>query len=100
MPGLRALAKLPPVDRFAREQDAIANINTRELALLGRKLYAALDKRPGKIDRSTRDLARPVRTHALAAQNDRRPVRWQLFLHPPDELPQTRSRPASAWSRS
>jgi len=75
---------------FAREQDAIANINTRELALLGRKLYAALDKRPGKIDRVNPGISRDLseRTLWLRKLTDA-PARWQLFLHPPEELPQT-----------
>jgi len=74
---------------FAREQDAVANLDTRELALLGRKLYAALDKRPGKIDRVNPGISRDLseRTLWLRRGNDE-PVRWQLFLHPPDDLPQ------------
>jgi adenylate cyclase class 1 len=74
---------------FAREQDAVANLDTRELALLGRKLYAALDKRPGKIDRVNPGISRDLseRTLWLRRSNDE-PVRWQLFLHPPEELPQ------------
>jgi adenylate cyclase class 1 len=75
---------------FAREQDAVADLDTRDLALLGRKLYAALDKRPGKIDRVNPGISRDLseRTLWLRRQNDR-PVRWQLFLQPPEELPQT-----------
>jgi len=75
---------------FAREQDAIANLDTRDLALLGRKLYAALDKRPGKIDQVNPGISRDLseRTLWLRRMNDQ-PVRWQLFLHPPEELPQT-----------
>ncbi|MBT8428762.1 MAG: class I adenylate cyclase, partial [Gammaproteobacteria bacterium] len=75
---------------FAREQDAVADLDTRDLALLGRKLYAALDKRPGKIDRVNPGISRDLseRTLWLRRQNDQ-PVRWQLFLQPPEELPQT-----------
>lgn len=75
---------------FAREQDAVAHLDTRDLALLGRKLYAALDKRPGKIDRVNPGISRDLseRTLWLRRVNDL-PVRWQLFLHPPDELPHT-----------
>ncbi len=74
---------------FAREQDAAADLDTRELALLGRKLYAALDKRPGKIDRVNPGISRDLseRTLWLRRSNDE-PVRWQLFLHPPEDLPQ------------
>jgi len=75
---------------FAREQNAIANIDTRDLALLGRKLYAALDKRPGKIDRVNPGISRDLseRTLWLRRQNNQ-PVRWQIFLHPPEDLPHT-----------
>ena len=75
---------------FAREQDAVADLDTRELALLGRKLYAALDKRPGKIDRVNPGISRDLseRTLWLKRLHDE-PVRWQLFLHPPDRLPHT-----------
>lgn len=75
---------------FAREQDAIADLDTRELALLGRKLYAALDKRPGKIDRVNPGISRDLSERTLWLKRiDDTPVRWQLFLHPPDELPAT-----------
>jgi len=72
---------------FAREQNAAASLDTRDLALLGRKLYAALDKRPGKIDRVNPGISRDLseRTLWLRRMHDR-PVRWQFFLNPPDEL--------------
>ena len=78
---------------FAREQDATANLDTRELALLGRKLYAALDKRPGKVDRVNPGISRDLseRTLWLKRTADQ-PPRWQLFMHPPDQLPSTPTR--------
>jgi len=74
---------------FAREQGAMAPSDTRELALLGRKLYAALDKRPGKIDRVNPGISRDLseRTLWIRRVNDR-PVRWQLFVQPPESMPQ------------
>ena len=74
---------------FAREQGAMAPLDTRELALLGRKLYAALDKRPGKIDRVNPGISRDLseRTLWIRRVNDR-PVRWQLFVRPPESMPQ------------
>ncbi|MCG6967968.1 MAG: class I adenylate cyclase [Chromatiaceae bacterium] len=75
---------------FAREQDAVANLDTRELALLGRKLYAALDKRPGKIERVNPGISRDLSERTLWLRRvDDEPVRWQLFLHPPEEMPHT-----------
>ncbi len=75
---------------FAREQNATANLDTRELALLGRKLYAALDKRPGKIDRVNPGISRDLSERTLWMQRIYdEPVRWQLFLQPPDQLHDT-----------
>jgi adenylate cyclase class 1 len=75
---------------FAREQDAVAHLDTRELSLLGRKLYAALDKRPGKVDRVNPGISRDLseRTLWLRRLADQ-PARWQLFLRPPGEMPNT-----------
>jgi adenylate cyclase class 1 len=75
---------------FAREQDAVASLNTRELALLGRKLYAALDKRPGKIDRVNPGISRDLSERTLwLKRSPDRPPRWQLHLHDPEEPPHT-----------
>jgi adenylate cyclase class 1 len=71
---------------FAREQDATASLDTRDLALLGRKLYAALDKRPGKIDRVNPGISRDLAERTLwLLRTDDRPARWQLFLNPPEQ---------------
>lgn len=78
---------------FAREQDAVANLDTRELALLGRKLYAALDKRPGKIDCVNPGISRDLSERKLWLKRlDDDPPRWQLFLHAPGDLPGTPSK--------
>lgn len=75
---------------FAREQNAAANLDARDLALLGRKLYAALDKRPGKIDRVNPGISRDLSERTLWLKRlDDQPVRWQLFLNPPQELSRT-----------
>ena len=72
---------------FARDQDEAAGIHTRELRLLGRKLYAALDKRPGKVDRVNPGISRDLSERTLWLRRvDDEPVRWQLFLQPPAEL--------------
>jgi adenylate cyclase class 1 len=78
---------------FAREQDAVGTLDTRELALLGRKLYAALDKRPGKIERVNPGISRDLSERTLWLRRvDGQPVRWQLFLEDPDEQPSTPTR--------
>jgi adenylate cyclase class 1 len=69
---------------FAREQDALATMNTRELALLGRKLYAAMDKRPGKIDRINPGISRDLTEKTLWIRRSiDAPTRWQLHLRLP-----------------
>ena len=75
---------------FAREQDATANLDTRELALLGRKLYAALDKRPGKVDRVNPGISRDLSERTLwLRRTEDDPPRWQLFLQPPEAIRNT-----------
>lgn len=75
---------------FAREQDAAGKLDTHELALLGRKLYAALDKRPGKVDRINPGISRDLSERTLWLRRiSGDPARWQLFLHPPEEMPNT-----------
>ncbi len=75
---------------FAREQNAAATLDTRDLALLGRKLYAALDKRPGKIDRVNPGISRDLSERTLWLRGtDEHPARWQLFLTPPGQSLQT-----------
>ncbi|MCB1792422.1 MAG: class I adenylate cyclase [Gammaproteobacteria bacterium] len=75
---------------FAREQDSMGGVDPRELALLGRKLYAALDKRPGKVDQVNPGISRDLseRTLWLKRLADE-PTRWQLYLHAPDLPPYT-----------
>ncbi|MFM1891403.1 MAG: hypothetical protein RLZ44_480, partial [Pseudomonadota bacterium] len=77
--GLRLLSE------FARAHAAYPGLDTRDLSLLGRKLYAAQERRPGKIDRVnpgiSQDLSEPalwlVRQPAGAEE------RWLLHLGPP-----------------
>ncbi len=75
---------------FARELDADAELNQQELALLGRKLHAALDKRPGKVDRINPGISRDLSERTLWLRKvPGNPARWQLFLHPPEDMPNT-----------
>ena len=70
---------------FARELATQATFDTRDLVLLGRKLYAVLDKRPGKIERVNPGISRDLSEKTLWLQrSDDVPTRWQLFLHAPD----------------
>ena len=72
---------------FARNNAATGGIDPLELNLLGRKLYAALERRPGKIDHInpgiSRDLHEPRLCFKLDNRNDRE--RWQLYRDDPDD---------------
>jgi adenylate cyclase, class 1 len=71
---------------FARELAAQEAFDTRDLVLLGRKLYAALDKRPGKIERVNPGISRDLSEKTLwLRRSDDVPARWQLFLEAPDK---------------
>ena len=77
--GLRLLSE------FARTHAASPGLDARELSLLGRKLYATLERRPGKIDRVnpgiSQDLTEPDLW--LVHQQDGDTERWLLYLAPP-----------------
>ena len=77
---------------FARSNAATGGIDPMELNVLGRKLYAALERRPGKIDMInpgvSKDLHEPRLCFKYEEKNDQ--VRWQLFRSDPvvDEFQQ------------
>ena len=70
---------------FARNNAATGGIDPLELNLLGRKLYAALERRPGKIDfinpGISKDLHEPRLCFRYDTRNDR--VKWQLYRDDP-----------------
>ncbi len=86
--GLRLLGD------FARTHAASPGLDARELSLLGRKLYATLERRPGKIDRVnpgiSPDLSEPLLwlVHETTANTER----WLLYRNPPGPT----ARPAKA----
>lgn len=68
---------------FAREYASTEAINPEEISLLGRKLYTALEKRPGKIDcinpGITRNLHEArISLHYARTQGDQ--YAWSLYL--------------------
>lgn len=68
---------------FARQHGGVGQINPKELKLLGRKLYATMEHRPGKIDGINPDISSDLTEPLLSLlQQD---GRWQLFLG--DRLP-------------
>jgi len=71
---------------FARNHAATGGIDPRELNLLGRKLYAALERRPGKIDFINPGISRDLSEQQLciAYEIKRDQIRWQLHRTEPD----------------
>lgn len=74
---------------FARQNGSDMSRNGRELSLLGRRLYAALERRPGKVELInpgiSRDLSESklwISRHASGGQGGH----WRLFREPPGVL--------------
>lgn len=66
---------------FARRHTGTRRLNLRELKLLGRRLYASLERRPGKIDRVNPGLSRDLSAEALwLEQGD---DSWRLWTRDP-----------------
>lgn len=74
---------------FARAKGSDMDRNGRELSLLGRRLYAALERRPGKVD-----LINPGISHNIAEEqlwvsrhaSGGQGAHWRLFREPPGAL--------------
>lgn len=74
---------------FARAKGSNMSRNGRELSLLGRRLYSALERRPGKVDRInpgiSRDLVEEqlwISRHASGLHGGH----WRLYRQPPGVL--------------
>ena len=88
---------------FARQSQAHVAINADELKVLGRKLYAAFERRAGKIDwinpGISPDLSEPWLSLVHSAGGPEAPVgAWTAYAQPPQEQP-LRSRQAIKKSR-
>ncbi|WP_043106808.1 class I adenylate cyclase [endosymbiont of unidentified scaly snail isolate Monju] len=70
---------------LARSQHATEQIDMQELALLGRKLFAALERRPGKIDRINPGISDDLREARIWLRHDAAQDTWQAYLAPPEE---------------
>ncbi|MGD2119170.1 MAG: class I adenylate cyclase [Chromatiales bacterium] len=71
---------------FARSNAATGGIDPRELNLLGRKLYAALERRPGKIDLINPGISRDLIEPRLCFRHDVRGEQqnWHLYRSDPE----------------
>ncbi len=72
---------------LARAQHASeqVDIDMQELALLGRKLFAALERRPGKIDRINPGISDDLREARIWLRHDTAQDTWHACLAPPEE---------------
>ncbi|RMG34418.1 MAG: class I adenylate cyclase [Gammaproteobacteria bacterium] len=70
---------------LARSEGATREIEMRDLSLLGRKLFAALERRPGKIDRINPDISDDLHEAQVWLRPESgRPV-WHCYLAAPEE---------------
>ena len=69
--------------QFGRSNDVINQINSRDLSLLGRRLYAAFERKAGKIEvinpGIAPDLSEPLMTLAQRHGKDQVQASWSLF---------------------
>jgi adenylate cyclase class 1 len=70
---------------LARSQHATEQIDMQELVLLGRKLFAALERRPGKIDRINPGISDDLREARIWLRHDAAQDTWHAYLAPPEE---------------
>ncbi len=67
---------------FARRHTEVSRLSQSELNLLGRKLYAAFERKSGKIEIVNRGIAPNIIEHELSfyhVENDETPDSWQLY---------------------
>lgn len=71
------------LSQFGRGQNVINKVNSRDLSLLGRRLYAAFERKAGKIEvinpGIAPDLSEPLLTLALRPEGDDRQAHWSLY---------------------
>lgn len=77
------------LSRFARVQNMLARINQRDLNILGRKLYAAFERKAGKVDIVNRGISNDIWESHLSIHQlgGRENGGWTLYggIVPPEE---------------
>ncbi|MGE0370272.1 MAG: class I adenylate cyclase [Gammaproteobacteria bacterium] len=77
------------LSRFARVQNMLAKINQRDLNILGRKLYAAFERKAGKVDIVNRGISSDIWESHLSIHQvgGRENGAWVLYrgIMPPEE---------------
>jgi len=84
--------------RFARSRGSDMNRNGRELSLLGRRLYAALERRPGKVDLINPGISQDLSEEQLWICRHASGMaggHWRLYREPPG-VPGTEAAPLKA----
>ena len=69
---------------LAREHQAADGIDMRELSLLGRKLFSALERRPGKIDLVNPGLSDNLHQKEIWIRRHPETRAWQCYLSDPE----------------
>ncbi len=71
------------LSQFGRSNDVINQVNSRDLSLLGRRLYAAFERKAGKIEvinpGIAPDLSEPLLTLAQRSSGGLEQSRWHLY---------------------
>ncbi len=70
--------------RFAREQQSEITINAAEMTVLGRKLYAAFERKAGKVEMINPGLAPDLSEDYLTFHESNRG--WRIFCDPPSRV--------------
>ena len=68
---------------LARHNEGASEQVRSDLALLGRKLYSALERRPGKIDRVNPGISDDISEDVVWLRHDDAEDTWQLYLQDP-----------------
>jgi len=68
---------------LARRNNSEVGAGSNEMSLLGRKLYAALERRPGKLDQVNPAISDDLSEEVVWLRRSAGGDAWQLFLQPP-----------------
>ncbi len=83
---------------FARREQAAGHLDNKELSLLGRQFYAALERRPGKVERINPGISQDLSEPVLWIDRELGPdgERWLLYRQPPDQGDRAQAAKAAA----
>lgn len=68
---------------FSRRYPGVENVDARDLSLLGRKLQADMERRPGKIDSVNPGISKDLSEDQVWLRHNAAQDSWQLYERPP-----------------